>query len=254
MKKLFYIILSILVFISCSTNKVKDDVFVKTKANEIINNNIENVDFSGTMDFINNEINFYQIDKINVKEIPILKLDVKFSEAVSDVIVSNEINNSTILVDFNFIDKITTNQNIPFFVSSNDNLNFKLKNNLEVDNTVFEIEKIKSNDMTIYYLKPYFIDEKTFTEKSIKDFDRTIPFSLNKENLIVNFEKIIIKNGITYKSSISKIYEAKKTLTKNNKIYFVENDNKLNIKIDENNELKENISNNFIIFNFERSR
>ena len=111
MKKILTLFTAFLFLISCTTTnqvKVKYEKETYVKAVEIQNNKIEKLELKDKFDLSNGEINVYFVDKLDIKNVPVLTLDIDYEKGKADSIIVKEINGKSILLDFKDNKKLNT--------------------------------------------------------------------------------------------------------------------------------------------------
>ena len=157
MEKIFTLFTAFLFLISCTTtNQVKYEKETYVNAVEIQNNKIEKLELKDKFDLSNGEINVYFVDKLDIKNVPVLTLDIDYEKGKADSIIVKEINGKSILLDFKDNKKLNTiNKKIIFMMANKkyENLNIKLKDeNKIIDNTLFEIKKEIKGEYVFFLL------------------------------------------------------------------------------------------------------
>lgn len=200
MKKIFTLFTAFLFLISCTTtNQVKYEKETYVNAVEIQNNKIEKLELKDKFDLSNGEINVYFVDKLDIKNVPVLTLDIDYEKGKSDSIIVKEINGKSILLDFKDNKKLNTiNKKIIFMMANKkyENLNIKLKDeNKIIDNTLFEIKKEIKGEYVFFLLEPLFLDEDTYISKESSEMEIEPSISFYEENILGEYNvKQVINN------------------------------------------------------------
>lgn len=195
---LFLVLSTFMFFYSCtSANTESEKIFIN--AMEIKKNRINKLYINNKFDLSNNEINTYYVNNMDLNNIPELKIDFRPSAGkIDNLFVDNITGENTLLLNLNIIGRMNTIvKDIPFLVSK-EKLVIKLKNELNIDNTVFDVVSKEREGYIFYFLKPYFLDEMDFAIKSNKVEQFSEDESTYQENVIVNMEKIKIKGKNKY--------------------------------------------------------
>ena len=237
----FLIFLTFAFFSSCTSSNVEND---KTFINaiEINKNKIDELYINNKFDLSNNEINTYYVNIMKLKNTPELTIDFKPSIGkIDNLFVNNIVGENTLLLNVNILgEKTTIAKDIPFLVSK-DKVDIQLKNEINMDNTLFEIVIKQRDGYIFYFLKPYFLNEIDFAIKVNKLDEYIDEQSEYKENIIVNLEKIQLKDDDKYIINSSTIAEGqiiKGKALPNSILEITYLDNKMYTKVDENGNYK----------------
>ena len=85
MRKILTLFTAFLFLISCTTtNQVKYEKETYVNAVEIQNNKIEKLELKDKFDLSNGEINVYFVDKLDIKNVPVLTLDIDYEKGKAD--------------------------------------------------------------------------------------------------------------------------------------------------------------------------
>lgn len=245
MKKLIISLITLITCISCTTTQ-KVDFIGKRVYEKVIeikdNNKILNLELKGKVNLQNKEINLYHIQNIKIdNNIPKIILDIDYNHGISDgLIVYNKLDGN-FQVDFKSItNEVTTiNKKIPFLiVPKNSNININLSKNIIVDNTKFIVETEEKENVKIFMLVPYYLNEETRYIKLNTPIEYHTNLAYYKDkyileyNLINSSEKGKLK--ITYTELKKEGYVIKGTYLQGGEV-VIENDNEIHrTKVDDN--------------------
>lgn len=243
MKKILSIF-SIALFMSCTTTTINEQG-VYIKADEMNFNKIETLEIKDKMNFINDEINLYHINNLNLKYNPIMYLDIDITEAKSDGVIAYNVEGNNLLVSFKNIDDEfeVYYKKIPFLrVPKNANLNVKLANEIKISGGKFDVVKEELEDYTYYILEPVFENNQSLEIVRNKEFEPVkTDVPKYKENIVVEYNIKNIIGDKEYNKYIKEISEGQILKGKAQKEAIVlvsDGENEYFVKPDENGEFK----------------